>query len=71
MGEKAGGWGGKGSQCHYLMARFPGVAEGLHGIFAAAPEQDDARHGGFPQRKEGSCYPEWGAMAKRGSEMRG
>ncbi|MNH23186.1 hypothetical protein D3C79_830730 [compost metagenome] len=45
VSEKAGLRGRKGGQCHHLMARIAGMTEGQHGIFATAPEQDDARHG--------------------------
>ncbi len=45
MSEKSGFWWRKGGQCHHLMARLASMTEGQHGIFATAPEQDDARHG--------------------------
>ncbi len=45
VSEKSGLWRRKGGQCHHLMARLTGMTESQHGIFATAPEQDDARHG--------------------------
>jgi len=45
VSEKSGLWRRKGGQCHHLMARLASMTEGQHGIFATAPEQDDARHG--------------------------
>ncbi|MNY35190.1 hypothetical protein D3C86_1695780 [compost metagenome] len=45
VSEKAGRRGSKGGQCHHLMTRIAGITERQHGIFATAPEQDDARHG--------------------------
>ncbi len=64
VSEKSGLWRGKGGQCHHLMARSAGMTERQHGIFATAPEQDDARHGGIPVVNEGGMLPSGGGAGK-------
>ncbi|MNE57560.1 hypothetical protein D3C80_1525310 [compost metagenome] len=64
MGQKTGlGWG-KGHQRDHLMPLFTGMTERQHGIFAATPECDDARHGFDSNGERGDMLPSWRALGK-------